>query len=59
MQIQICIGKQTIGTGFVKPLFVGLLSYTDCFLEENYFCFDLVFAQQSHLYDDYEGDLLP
>lgn len=58
MEIQICIEKQTIDTGFVKPLFVGLLSYTN-YVSLKKICLDLVFAQQFHLCDDYEGDLIP
>lgn len=58
MEIQICIEKQTIDTGFVKPLFVGLLSCKN-YISLKKICFDLVFAEQFHLYDDYEGDLIP
>lgn len=58
METQICIEKQTIDTGFVKHLFVGLLSYKN-YVSLKKICFDLVFAEHFHLYDDYEGDLIP
>lgn len=62
MQIEIRIGRQNIVTGFAKPSFVWLVCYTDCvYLKKMIFFLSitLVFAQHSHLCDDYEGDLLP